>query len=390
MNFTKEQTEELLSKFAAEKNGLNTVLEMVLNWLMRCERTSFLETEEHNKANGYRLGKVFGHGAQLELSIPRDRLSDFRPMILALLRDQESHIKDICFELYTKGLTTRDTSDIIEKIYGNSYKRSTISNINKSFYQEMELWRERNLESHYLCVYIDGIFINVKRNNKYTKECFYIILGLKEDYSREILSIVNFPTESSSSWEIIFDELKQRGVETIGLIVSDSLSGISNSISKKFNSSAHQKCIVHLYRRLMNYVRPEDKTEVIEDFKEILNVDDPDHTIDDALKYFEKFKEKWSLNYSKFGKYLNKLEVHDYLTFLNYKPCIRRMIYTTNWIERFNKSVRKTVKIRGGFPTEESILALITSVAIDMTEGTYKYKIYNFKFEQKLFKQNLE
>ena len=118
MNLTKKQTEEILSKHLLQENGLNEVMEMTLNAMMYCERKEYLSYDDNNKGNGFRLGKVFGHGAQLELRIPRDRQSSFTPTILALFRDQEEYLKEVSFKMYSKGLTTRDISEVMETIYG--------------------------------------------------------------------------------------------------------------------------------------------------------------------------------------------------------------------------------------------------------------------------------
>lgn len=384
MHLTKEQTVSVLSKFASEKNGLNSVLEMVLDSLMLSERESFLEGQKNNKGNGYRLGRVFGHGTELSLRIPRDRQSSFYPVILALFREQESYLKEVAFSLYSKGLTTRDISDVLETIYGKHYSKSSISNISQSFYSQMEDWRNRRLDSHYLAFYIDGLFVNLKREGQYQNECVYIILGVKEDYRREVLAIVNQPTESSSSWENIFTDIKDRGVCSVGLVVSDALSGVDKAVTKSFPNASHQLCTVHLQRNFMSRVRSEDKSEIAKDLTFIFSPDDKDHNINKGKERFEHFKERWKKKYPSMKRYLDNFSIEPYLTFLNYDHRVRRMLYTTNWIERFNKSCRRTLKIRGAFPNEESVLALITSVAIDKGNGHYSYPIYNFKFEPKL------
>lgn len=386
MNLTKKQTEEVLSKFLEKENGLNEVLEMVLNSMMYCERQEYLKGDPNNKANGFRAGNVFGYGQQIELRIPRDRQSSFMPTILALFRDQESYLKEVSFQMYSKGLTTRDISEVMETIYGSHYSKSTISNISKGFYQQMEAWRNRDLEEHYLAFYIDGLHVKLKRDKRYQNECFYIILGLKEDFTREVIAIVNFPTESSTGWQQIFTELKQRGVKSVGIIVSDGLSGLDNTISKEFPNTPHQKCIVHLQRIIQGYVRSEDKKEIASDFREVLSPDDENYTAEQAYNNLVDFASKWGGKYKSLEKYIEKLEWQPYFIYLNYSIKIRRMIYTTNWIERFNRSARRTLKIRGAFPNEDSVLALITSVAIDKSDKTYAYPIYNFKFEQKLMR----
>lgn len=387
MKLTKKQTEEVLSNFLDKKNGLNEVLEMILNSMMLSERTEYLSSREDNKGNGYRAGNVFGYGKQIELRIPRDRQSSFIPTILALFRDQESYLKEVSFQMYSKGLTTRDVSEVMETIYGTHYSKSTISNISMSFYEQMEAWRNRDLEEHYLAFYIDGLHVKLKRDNRYQNECFYIILGLKEDFTREVIAIVNFPTESSIGWQQIFTELKQRGVKSVGIIISDGLSGLDNTISQEFSNTPHQKCIVHLQRILQGYVRSEDKQELAADFRSVLSPDDKDYTKEQAYNALIDFGTKWGGKYKKLGKYINNLEWQPYFIYLDYSVKIRRMIYTTNWIERFNRSARRTLKIRGAFPNEDSVLSLITSVAIDKSNKTYGYPIYNFKFEEKLMRK---
>ena len=120
----------------------------------------------------------------------------------------------------------------------------------------------------------------------------------------------------------------------------------------------------------------------------ILSPDDKGHNIEEGIKRFKSFKERWKNKYPSMKRYLDNFIIEPYLIFLNYDHRVRRMLYTTNWIERFNKSCRKTLKVRGAFPNEESVLALITSVAVDLGQEHYNYPIYNFKFEPKLDKSN--
>lgn len=377
MILTKEQTENVLSKFLDRENGVNQVLEMVLNAMLYSERKEFLETSEQNKANGYRLGKVFGQGSQLELRIPRDRLSEFKPIFLALFREQEQYLKEVSFALYSKGLTTRDIGDVLETIYGKHYSKSSISNFSQSFYEQMEQWRNRPLENHYLALYIDGLQVKVRRNGSYQNECYYLVMGVKEDYTREILTIEKLPRESATGWKIIINDMKERGLESVGLVVSDNLSGLEDAVSRSLPGTPHQLCVLHLQRNLQALVRREDKGELAQEIREVLAPDNGNHTQEKAIEKIEQLKQKWR-QYQGLVKRINTTNWQNYLTFLNYDTRIRRMIYTTNWIERFNKSARRTLKITGGLPNEQSDIALITSVAIDKREKKYSYPIYNF------------
>lgn len=387
MNLSKLQTEEVLKQFLSKENGLNEVLEIFMNSLMYSEREAFLKVQDGpNKGNGYREGQVYGRGRQLQLRIPRDRMGQFYPVLLALLRDQDSQLHDLSFMLYSKGLTTRDIGEVLEVIYGKNYSKSTISDINKSFYEQMQDWRNRELAQEYLVVYIDAIWQKVKRDT-IRSEAFYILMGLKKDFTREIIGIVNIPAESSTGWELVLSELKQRGVRKVHLFVSDGLKSLETAVAKVFNQSVHQKCIVHLQRNILATVRASHKADVAKDLRAVLNPDDENYTKPMAMERLTYFAEKWGKLYRHIKKLPEKEDIEYYFNYLDFDYRIRRMIYTTNWIERFNKSCRRTLKIRNSFPSPEAALALITSVAIEKGEKKYAYPIHNFKFEEKFMNE---
>ena len=229
IELSKVQLQESLNNLLLKENGLTTVLEMTLNSLMYAEREQYLKNSSSNKGNGYRKAFAVGMGKQIELRIPRDRLGMFQPMVLALIRDQKQQLEDLSFELYGSGLTTRQIGSIMEKIYGKHYSKTAISNITATFYDQMEHWRERALESTYLAVYIDAIHIKIRRETV-SSEAFYILLGLKEDYTREVIGIVNIPSESATGWKEVLESIKGRGVKNIGLIISDNLTGLDTVV----------------------------------------------------------------------------------------------------------------------------------------------------------------
>ena len=148
----------------------------------------------------------------------------------------------------------------------------------------MEDWRNRHLESHYTAFYIDGLHVKLKRDGVYQNECFYIILGLKENQTREVIAIVNFQSESSLGWTQIFGSLIERGVNSVGIIVSDGLKGLDTAIAKSWIGIAHHKCIVHLKRNLQELVRRDDKKELAQDVRNLLSPDDVNYTIEMAYQ----------------------------------------------------------------------------------------------------------
>lgn len=383
IELSKVQLQESLNNLLLKENGLTTVLEMTLNSLMYAEREQYLKDSSSNKGNGYRKAFAVGMGKQIELRIPRDRLGMFQPMVLALIRDQKQQLEDLSFELYGSGLTTRQIGSIMEKIYGKHYSKTAISNITATFYDQMEHWRERALESTYLAVYIDAIHIKIRRETV-SSEAFYILLGLKEDYTREVIGIVNIPSESATGWKEVLESIKGRGVKNIGLIISDNLTGLDTVVPLVFKDATHQKCVVHLKRNILNKVASKHKEEVANDLKEVFNLDLAEDNIAKAFARLGDFADKWRKVY----KHIEGLTANPmnelYFTYTLYHPKIRRMIYTTNWIERLNKEFRRTFKIRNSMPSYESALTLLSKVAMDKEETYFKYPIYNFKFDKKL------
>ena len=349
---------------------------------MLSERAAFLEekTDCTNKANGFRNVLKAGIAKGLQLSIPRDRLGVFKPLIIGTLNQQEEQIKSLSFSLYGKGLTTREISNVLEDIYGNSYSKSTVSRMSEVFHEEIDEWLARPLESYYPIVFVDALYLKVRRDVVST-EAFYVVLGVKDDFTREVLGVINIPTESASGWEDVLNTLKDRGMNEVSLFVSDDLKGLSTSISKVYPNSKQQKCVVHFQRNLGRQVRVKDREEFFLGLKKIFDPDNMRRTQVNSLRLLRAFLVTWSKHYPYLKGVSLRLDLSLYFTYLSYDRHVRSMIYTTNWIERFNKSVKRTTKVRNALPTPRAGLMLIGYVGMEMGEGTYKYPIANFKFE---------
>jgi len=382
IKLTKEQLEKAINLHLSETNGINELFSMVINGLMLSERQQFLgeELSSKNKGNGYRSLKKSGMGNQLELRVPRDRLGMFKPLILGILEQQEERIKDLSFALYVKGLTTRQINEILVDIYGTNYSKSSISRINTEFASIVKQWQQRPLDQYYPVIFIDATHQKVRRDTVST-EAFYVILGLKADFTREVLGITNFPTEHASGWTECLETLKQRGVEQVDLFVSDDLTGLDSSISKCFKNSKHQKCILHFQRQLSKNIRVSDRTEFCNQVKAVFNPDNQYYTVEQGIEQLKQVLNKWIKKYPKLQYTYQRDDLALLFTYLRYDYRIRRMIYTTNWIERLNKSFKRTLKIRNALPSIDATLTLMGYVAMEMENKTYKYPVRNFKFD---------
>lgn len=383
LKLSKKQLQLVINDHMDRDHGLNELFTMMINGLMISERQAFLKEEsiDGNKGNGYRRATRSGIGSKLELQIPRDRLGVFQPVILGLLNQQEEKVKDLCFELYGKGLTTRQIEDVVSKMYGSSYSKSSISRITTDFSEMVNAWLERKLDRYYPVVYIDAIHLKIRRDTVAT-EAFYVLLGLKDDYTREVLGIINIPQESASGWEEVLKSIRARGVGEVGLFVFDDLTGLDTVIGKVFAHSMQQKCTIHFQRNLSKHVRRSEKESFCQELKEVFNPDLVDQRVETAVARLKKMLGSWTKKYPKLNHTINRNDLETVFTHLNFDYRIRRMIYTTNWIERLNKSFRRTLKMRNALPSSQAAITLMGYVAIEMEEGTYSYPITNFKFDQ--------
>lgn len=348
---------------------------------MKAERTEF-NNQSKGVSNGFRNRNVLANGVSLELSVPRSRNHNFYPLLLALIKDQNDELAQITTELYCAGLTTEQIGEITDKIYGKHYSKSSISNLMSNAKLDVEAWLKRKLDKSYPIIYIDATFWYTRRDKSVSSEAYYTILGVKQDRTREVLAIVNHPTEGSENWKGIFKSLKERGVEEIKLVVSDALNGIEDSFAEIYPNAQSQLCTFHLSRNISKKVKPTDRKEVMADLKAVLNPDNPSD--DQSLGYqrFMLFVSKWEKKYPSF-KSLRSPRYILYFTYLNYHIEVRRMIYTTNWIERLNRNYKRVLKMRTSMPSPESVLFLLGSVAMRRKE--FNYPIYQFSYESELF-----
>lgn len=366
MEFTKEQISEIMCKHSERENGLHDLLEIMLESMMVAERGEYLRTAgEGNKGNGYRLGHTYGQGRKLEFRIPRDRYGNFHPRILAFLKNQEEECDRLAGALYSKGLTQSQVGDVFDEIYGEHYSKSSISRMIQYMREDVSKWLDRPLERYYPIVFIDCVFIKVRRARSCSAEAFYVIMAVKEDKTREVLGIYNNPEESASGWGEMLKKIKGRGVEKIGLIVADGLKGLDTAVGDPFPNVPLQRCTTHLKRNLLGKVRHGDKMSLADDLRDVFRTGDRSYTRDDAWGRWQELCDKWGASYRCFKAMRDEPYYMDYFTYLDYDSRIQSMIYTTNWIERLQKDFRRVTRMRGAMPNDESVLTLMGKTAMD-------------------------
>ncbi len=307
---------------------------MALEAMMREER------KLHNKdfgdlSNGYRPVKALGRGKQLRPQVPRTRNGSFYPVLHSVLLDQEEECRQIAFRLYGAGLTTKKVGELFDDLYWKHYSTSQISRLFESAREEGVAWLQRPLQNYYPIVCIDATYIYVRREESVSKEAFYTVLGVRPDRTREVLGIVNFPNESASGWKSVFKGLRERGVENIDLFVCDGLSGIEDAIASHFSNSQVQLCVVHLERNVLKNIKSKDKEEVASDLKDVFQTARSDDSCSKGWKRWNDFILKHARKYPALN-HMRSERYKLYFTYLQYDYRMRRMFYTTNWIERLN------------------------------------------------------
>jgi transposase-like protein len=354
-----------MCKHAQKENGLHDLLEIMIESMMVAERGEFLAEDQGNKGNGYRPGHAYGHGKRLEFRIPRDRYGNFHPRILAILRDQEEECDRLAGVLYTKGLTQEQVGDVFDEIYGQHYSKSSISRMAESVRTQVGRWLGRGLDGYYPIVFVDCVHIKIHRSKSVSTEAFYVALAVTEDGTREVLGIFNMPEESATGWGAIFDELKERGVKRIGLMVADGITGLDSVVGQKFPGTPLQRCVTHLKRNMLARVRHGDKAALAEDLRDVFRTGQRDYTVEAAWKRWQDLCDRWGKDYRSFKPLRDNADYKAHMVYLNYAPEIQGMIYTTNWIERLNRDFRRVTRMRTAMPNEESVLTLLGSVAME-------------------------
>ncbi|MED4130752.1 IS256 family transposase [Shouchella miscanthi] len=346
-------------------------LEAAINTLLATELTAFLDYEKYdrvgfgsgNSRNGTYARTLHTEFGDLQLTIPRDRNGDFHQQTVAPYKRSNETLESFVLHMYQKGITTSEIADLLERMYGHHYTPQTISNMTKTMETQVRAFKERPLAKRYVCIYLDATFIAVKRDTV-SKEAVYLVIGIQEDGSKEVLAYSIAPTESAFIWQEVLEDLRERGVEDVLLFISDGLKGIKDAIQLMYPSSRYQACCVHLSRNLVHKVRVSDRAEVCEDFKSVYR----SSSQKEGQEALDAFTAKWKKAYPRAIKALEQNE--HILTFYEFPKAIWRSIYSTNLIESFNKQLKKYSKRKEQFPNESSIERFLVS----------QFEPYNQKF----------
>lgn len=242
-------------------------------------------------------------------------------------------------------MTTEDIGTVCERLYGHHYSKQQVSHLSRRCQEDVESWLARELSEYYPVIYIDATYVPTRRDGSVSREAYYTILGVCDDGSREVLALVNHPTEGALCRESELEALKNRGVHGIDLVVSDALSGIENAVCSAFPSARHQFCVAHFKRNALSAVSSKDKPQMSRELDELFEMEDSSYTSAQGYEKLTIFAERWGSHYPSLKRLKHERNAA-YFTYLAYPTQYRRIIYTTNWIERLNRCYKRVLKIR--------------------------------------------
>ena len=367
MVFDKDKLNELLdTRQVKTQEDLQALLrdltKEVIDALYEGELTEHLGYEKHqqggstdgNSRNGKGKKTVKSHLGNIELDPPRDRAGTFDPQVVKKRQRDISGIEQKVISMYAKGMSTRDISLHIQDIYGYELSAESISAITDKVLEKAKEWQSRPLEPIYAIVFMDGMVVKMRVDGTVRKQTIYVIIGIDLEGNKGCLGLYFAETESASYWLSVMNELGNRGVEEVLIFAVDNLTGISDAIEAVYPNAEIQKCIVHQIRNSLRFVSWKERKVVAADLKNIYRAS----TEEQGLKALEQFGKTWDDKYPHISKSW-KTNWAELSTFFKYSSEIRKLIYTTNPIESFHRSLRKVTKIRSIFPNEDACLKLV-------------------------------
>ncbi len=316
-----------------------------------------------NSRNGYSKKTMHTSYGDMDLDIPRDRNGEYEPQVIkkyqnTLTQDMEEKI----ISMYAKGMTTSDIESHFQELYGIDVSDSTISRITDKVLPIVKEWQERPLEEVYGVVYLDAIHFHVRSEGRIVKKAVYIALGIDMDGRRDVLGMYVGENESAKFWLSILNGLKNRGVRDILIACIDGLTGFPQAISAVFPETEIQHCIIHQIRNSTKFVSYKDLKALMADLKRVYTAS----TEEIARLELEAFAEKWDDKYPTISKSWNE-NWATLSTYFKYPEEVRKIIYTTNTVEGFNRQLRKVTKNKSVFPTDDSLLKMLYLAAMDIT-----------------------
>ena len=364
MVIEKEVLEQLLAgrdpATVFSQDGLIDELKKALSErVLNAELDRHLDTDagtgEANRRNGRSQKTVLTGTSKVTLDIPRDRSGTFDPQLIAKYQRRFPDFDEKIISMYARGMTVREIRGHLEEIYGLDVSPDLISTVTDAVLEEVGEWQNRALDACYAIVFFDAIRVKIRDEGFVRNKAVYIALAVLPDGTREILGLWIEQTEGAKFWLRVMNELKNRGIQDILVAVVDGLKGFPEAINATFPETVVQTCVVHLLRHSMNFASWKDRKHVARALKAVYRAGDAEAGLA-ALAEFEAGP--WGEKYPAIAQSWRR-NWHHVIPFFAFPEAVRRMIYTTNAIESLNAKIRRAVRTRGHFPSDDAATKLL-------------------------------
>jgi len=365
---TPELLDQLLSNYSKPEdltgeNGLFKQLKKALiERALGAELTAHLGYEKGdpggrgtgNSRNGTSSKTLLTEDGEIEIGVPRDRAGSFEPQLIAKGQTRFDGFDDKILSLYARGMTVREIQGHLAELYGAEVSPDLISRVTDAVLEEVREWQSRPLDAVYPIVFFDAMRVKIRDEGLVKNKAVYVALAYNADGEKDVLGLWIEQTEGAKFWLRVVNELKARGVNDILIAVVDGLKGFSEAITSVYPQTLVQTCIVHLIRNSLAFVSWKDRKAILPSIKAIYRAE----SADAALNRLTEFEAEWGKRYPAIGQIWRNAWEH-VVPFFAFAPGIRKMIYTTNAVEALHRSLRKIIKTRGSFPTDEAALKLL-------------------------------
>ena len=360
-----EDIQTLFKETIAEflEGSLDAELEETLGY-GRYDHTARTESGTTNGRNGHSRKNLKTSVGKIDINIPRDRNGEFEPRIIPKNQTSISTtVESKIISMYAKGMTTTDIQAHIKDIYGMDISDTAVSRITDKILPEAQEWQQRPLGSVYAVVFMDAIHYHVRSEGQIVKKAVYIAIGVNLEGKKSVLGMWVGENESAKFWASVLNNLKNRKVEDILIACTDNLTGFSEAIAAVFPKTDIQNCIIHQLRNSSKYVSYKDIKALMTDLKRVYQAVDEQS----ALAAPDDFAEIWDKKYPKISKSWRENRAN-LSTYFKFPEELRRLIYTTNAIEGFNRQLRKVTKSKAVFPTDDSLFKMLYLAMLDITK----------------------